>query len=224
MMDVVINLLHLLFFSIFTILVFHYLAEKKINYIKHFLRISILHILVTCLVVCIFYNTFLRHLPVLNWKLPMVFILIMIVINTIYFIFKRFIKNKIVLYHQKSGIYTSSLSSRYTISKSCNVLFQQTLILASIYTLLDMGLYSFQIVLLFAVAFGVAHIFLVDKKKPNYLLVVIASFFGGGIFSFLILFFPYGFIYSYILHWLLLTVIGIMPHFFEKAPLSSLVS
>jgi len=212
----ILNIFRLVFLGIFTGIVFGYLAEQRVNYIKYFLRISILHSLAIFIVAFIFHGTFSRHLQILNWELIVLFILPIPAIDIIFLAFRRFIRKDIVFYHQNHGIYASSLSCRYAISKSFNVLFQQTLILASIFTLLDMGISTFQIIVLFAAGFGIAHIIIVDHKKPYTLLVIIASFFGGGIFSYLILFFPYGFFYSYLLHWLFLVVLGISPHFLYK--------
>jgi len=210
------NIFRLLFLGIFTAFVFNYLAEVKINYIKHFLKISVLHLLATILIIYVFNNTFSIHLNVSIGILLLLFISLILAINVVYILFRGPFRQSIADYHERRGSYAFSLSQYYTVSKSFNVLFQQSLILASIYSLLDIGLKPFQIVMLFAVVFGIAHIFLVDHKKPYTLFVIIASFFGGGLFSFVILFFPFGFIYAYLLHWLFLISLGIYPHLINK--------
>lgn len=215
-MNIVLNISRLVFLGIFPAFVFNFLAEVKVNYIKHFLKISILHFLATILVIFVFRDTFSRHFAANIWILLLLFVMIVLAINIVYFFFKSPFKQSIADYHERRGSCTFSLNPHYTISKSFNVLFQQTIVLASIYSLLDMGLKACQIVILFAVVFCIAHIFLVDHKKPYTLFVIIASFFGGGLFSFVILFLPFGFIYSYLLHWLFLISLGIYPHIANK--------
>lgn len=209
------DLLSLLFIGFYTFVVFYYLAEKKVNYIKRYLLVSILHLLATVLVLRIFQRLLSQYLPYLNLLL-FAFIAIFILVIMIYRIFRRFINIKIVTKHQNSGTYTASLNQYYAVSKSFNILFQQTLILISVLLLKNIGLDVLKTSIVFSLAFGVAHIILVDWRKPYTFLVVMASFFVGAIFPVIILLFPLGIVYTYILHWLFLIMLGIAPHFIEN--------
>lgn len=200
-------------------IVFGFLAEKEINYIKYWLKTSTLLFLATFVIYLTAQTELSRHLPITGITAFAFFLLSILLIIIIYDFFRSFLNQDIVVKDQKQGIFTTSLSPYYAITKSFNVLLQQMLILVTVFILKDSGLSTATIIVVFSFIFGIAHIFhflLQHRRDSRVIFLMIVSFLAGALFPVLLLYFPFGFVYTYGLHWIFLLTIGIFPHFLNK--------
>lgn len=106
--------------------------------------------------------------------------------------------------------YFLTLDNRYIVSKSCEILFQQFVIAVLVILLLRSGLSLWQTMATFAVLFGVVHLPLLRTGNRfwgwYFTLFAIGS---SVVFPPLISKVPYGFVYTYIIHWMFYTVSGV---------------
>lgn len=100
---------------------------------------------------------------------------------------------------------------RYVISKSCEIFFQQVMIVIFVLLLIDYGLSIWQIILTFLVFFGVVHVPLIklEGKVMGYFFTL-SSLVSALVFPPLILLFNYGFVYSYTVHWAFYTFSAVL--------------
>lgn len=208
--------LSLLFLAGFTTLFLRFFAEKKIDYIKSYLKVSIFHLLAICILLLFFGNIIISRYHVFSLTFLFFFIISFGLISFIFTLIRPIVKKEISTKYQQAGVYVVAFSPYYVISKSLNILFQQILIASSIFLLKDAGIGNLQIIALFAIVFGIAHIVLVDRRKPMTVFIDVASFFGGAIFAFLILSFPFGLLYTYSLHWFFIILLGIVPYIKDR--------
>lgn len=102
------------------------------------------------------------------------------------------------------------LNQRRLFSKSAELLFQQIFVVLLILFLRDAGLNIRQIILVFAIIFGVVHIPLIfiERNWPSWYFTIF-SIFSAIVFPVLILKVHYGFVYSYIVHWVFYTLTAV---------------
>lgn len=113
--------------------------------------------------------------------------------------------------------YFIRMDYRYLVSKSFDILFQQTLIAVMVILLSLQGLALSEIILPFVFIFGIIHvinIFVAGKLFGIYYLI--ASILGAFLFPILILSVEGGFLYSYALHFFFYTVSAVF--FWVYAP------
>jgi hypothetical protein len=106
-----------------------------------------------------------------------------------------------ILLQSNKIIRTKHQPSIYLMAASFNVLFQQTMIYVLVNIFSSFALNYFQIILLTGLFFGFIHspVLLlknVDLRKENFILSII----GGVLFPYIILSFPFGIIYCYLIH------------------------
>ena len=103
-----------------------------------------------------------------------------------------------------------NLSFKRLISKSIELITQQMFIILLTLFLSDAGLRLTQIVMVFALIFGVVHIPLIfiERWWTSWYFVAL-SFVASAVFPTLILKVRYGFVYGYIIHWVFYTFISI---------------
>ncbi|OIO40744.1 hypothetical protein COU56_05105 [Candidatus Pacearchaeota archaeon CG10_big_fil_rev_8_21_14_0_10_31_9] len=110
-----------------------------------------------------------------------------------------------------ADIHFLHLDKRYLISKSFDILYQQILIIVLVFLLKNQGLNLIWISILFALIFGFGHIPAIRLNKSFFgTLIFLASIISSFLFPYLILTFKYGFIYTYMAHWLFYTNTGIL--------------
>lgn len=189
------------------------LIKRGINHVVTF-RISSLYFFSLFLVTVFYYNyrlkTFITNLPIKVFPFFFLFFFF-IILTCLYYYSNRIFNKEILMSHKEKYMYFATMDYRYLISKSFDILFQQIALLCLILSLRELISSSFQIILLVGVIFGLIHIPLL-KTKYNKIApyFIIASFFAGVVFSFLILLLPYGLIYSYAIHWCFYAIAGLL--------------
>lgn len=188
------------------------LLKKGINYVKT-LRIAIFYFLFLSLISYLFYQhhlyLFFSHLP---FKLFPIYLLVtFFVISTgIYYFSRRIFDKKVLSSHLERKILAAMMDYRFLLAKSFDILFQQLLFLILVISLREVIPNKEVIILVAGFVFCIVHLpLLVIKYNVLSTYFVVASFFAGLLFSSLILSLPYGFIYSYILHWCFYLFVGI---------------
>jgi predicted membrane protein len=140
-----------------------------------------------------------------------------------YFFSNKFLKRPIRFLEKYSHISYLRLDYRYLISKSFEIFFQQILIVSLVFMLKNNGFDLFWTTIVFAFLFGFGHIPMIRLEKSFFgIFVFIAAIISSFLFPFLILSFQYGFIYTYIAHWLFYTNSGVLywianSEYFEKS-------
>lgn len=126
-----------------------------------------------------------------------------------YYLLKHKLKppKKLIKRYPKERFLT--LSYRYLFSKSFDILFQQMAVVIAIIMLSKAGISFTTLTIGFALVFGFLHARIVQKEGNIGWIYVIASTFAGLIFPFIILNIDYGFVYTYILHWMYYLLLGV---------------
>lgn len=128
-----------------------------------------------------------------------------------YFLSNKFLKRPYKLIEQYPKVLVIKMDYRYLVSKSFDILYQQIIIIILILLLAKSGLGILQITIVFSILFGIGHVPIIKFENDFFgFLTLIASFTASFLFPILILNFQYGFIYTYILHWLFYTNVGLL--------------
>ncbi len=188
------------------------LVKRGINNVITY-RITALYFLFLTILVWFFYhnhlNNFLRNLPFRIFPFYLLICFFAITIGIYYFSQKLFGKTFLAA-HRKNNLFSAMMDFRFLFAKSFDILFQQLLFLCLVLSLKESFQNNFLTIISCGIIFGGVHLPLLKIKYnsiTNYL--VICSFIAGTIFSALMLFFPYGIIYSYILHWSFYVLVGV---------------
>lgn len=181
-----------------------YLVKKGINYIQTY-RIALFYFLFLCLVVWRVYKPpltiFFLSIPLNIFPFYLLAIFFIIASGIYYFSRRIFDKEMLHIYKHKPHFFFAAMSYKFLLAKSFDIAFQQLLFL-SLVTSLSQWLHPWQIITTSALLFGSVHLPLfVIKRTSVSVYFTCFSFIAGGLFSTLILTLPYGFVYSYIVHW-----------------------
>lgn len=138
-----------------------------------------------------------------------ILVFLFLVSSLIYYLLKHKLKppKKLMKRYPKEKFLT--LSYRYLFSKSFDILFQQMAVVIAVIMLAKSGVDFVTLTFGFALVFGFLHARIVQKEGSIGWIYVIASTFAGIIFPYLILEVNYGFIYTYILHWMYYLLLGV---------------
>jgi hypothetical protein len=177
---------------------------KVVNYINRFWLTSLFYLFFGLIIFLIFYE-FLKDFLSEYYQLPLTVAIIFGGICLILFSFVRSkygnIIAKIYAINNKQKIIT--FDNRLLFSKSCQIALQQLLILSLISIFYNFHFDKSIIVFICGNIFAIAHIYgLIKWGKVFGSYLLICSFILGFISSALILNVPYGFVYSFIIHWL----------------------
>jgi len=177
------------------------LAKREINYIQNYIITSGYFLLASCIIVFIFQDYFIpivRDFSLLPFTvLGAVFLLHI----GIYYFFSKYFnvpKNIIKRYPE---VQLLTMDYRYIVSRSFNILFQQTLIVLLAWILVVGGLDTNGIVLMFVILFIFAHVPLIDiigMRVGSYF--ILACILAAWVFPLLVVRVNYGFVYSFALH------------------------
>jgi hypothetical protein len=127
------------------------------------------------------------------------------------FVFNSLIYNYVGRYYptyQKvfeldSTLYFAKFDHKYLLSKSCEILYQQTMIGLLAVWLFTNGFSLWVLIFVFALIFAFGHVpLLFFIKKQVGLFFLAASILSSFVFPLLILYVNWGIVYSYIFHWL----------------------
>mgnify|MGYP000350859647 CR=1 FL=1 len=140
-----------------------------------------------------------------------------LLIFMIYLFSNKFLKKPINFIKKYSDITFLTLDYRFLVSKSFDILFQQILIISLVMMLNQEGLSTLAISLIFAVMFGFGHVPILKIHKGLFgYFYLVASLISSFLFPYLIINYTYGFIYTYIAHWMFYTNSGIFFWIIKK--------
>jgi len=186
------------------------LEKIGIDYFKRYYFVSAYFLAVSIGLMFIFYNDLF---PLVNFSLaiiPFILIPVTFIINVLAYAVIRRLPRPIKFLDKYSKVAFIKHDYRFLASKSFEILYQQILIALLAIWLYDLGLPLYQIVILFAIIFGLGHVYLlIDQGKFFGLFFTIASILSSVVFPVLILKVEYGFVYSYVIHWLFYIISGI---------------
>jgi hypothetical protein len=189
----------------------YHIPENKRNYTRNFITISIYFSIVSFIVIYLFKDIIYPLAGRISY-IPLFILAFFFLINFLtYFFSNKFLKKPIHILEKYSDISYLDLDYRYLVSKSFEIFFQQILIVALVFLLNEQGINLYWITLIFAILFGFGHLPMIRLQKGFFgFLVFVASIAASFFFPFLILTFEWGFIYTYILHWLFYINSGVL--------------
>ncbi len=192
--------------------VFFYLNKRGIDYIKKFQFTILYFIFISVFLLSAFWK---EYIPYINIDLkPLPFILLFLLFTIGIFLYS-FVRNNfnppVKLIEKNPKLFFLRLDDRYFASKSFEILFQQLLIILLIIWLDQSGFSIVFIIIFFALLFGfVGHVHLIHSRGKSFGLIFVASsMLSSVIFPVLIIYLPWGFVYSYIVHWFFYIILGL---------------
>jgi len=190
-----------------------FLFKKGLNYIKTY-RLSALYFFVLSTISSFLYRNhltnFLFKIPIRLFPLILIPIFYILLFGIYYFSQKIFDK-KILRSHFNKNILVAMMNYNYIFSKSFDILFHQLLFLCLVLSLGNIISNNSLVIFTSAFAFGLVHLPLLFIKYNRLAIYYVpASFLAGLIFSSLIIIFPYGFVYSYMIHWNFYVLVGLI--------------
>lgn len=185
--------------------------KKKLDYVKNFLLTGIYFLSVSSIISLVFKDYISRILQ--NFTItPLIILGATLIAHIILYIYIPQYLNEPKEYFEKyPERQYLKIDYRRLVSKSTDILAQQIFVVLLVLFLQDVGLTLNQIIITFAVIFGLVHapLILVERGTWPSWYFTLFSVLSAIIFPTLILEVQYGFIYSYIVHWLFYTLTAI---------------
>jgi len=196
---------------------FFFSNREKFNYIKKYYFTTAYFYFVSFLVVFLFKNDLIILIKPFN-PLPFVLLVCLYIFNIfIYFItIKTLQKPQFLKNYSNSHLQFLDMDFRYLLAKSGDILLQEVLMVTGIVLLSEIHLSLSQTTVFFVIIFTLLHLlywYQITKKKhvPNSVarFFVIFPFLASLYIPSLVLRISYGFVYSYILHFLYYTLLAL---------------
>lgn len=183
---------------------FFLLNKKRIDYINKFYISIVYFFSLSILIVVIFWKEFTKLINVEFSIIPFLFVPLLFIVNIFaYNYIRNNLKKPNQLIKENPQVFFLKLDNKYLASKSFEILFQQILIILLILWLSQLGLSVFGIIISFAILFGLGHSYLIYSRGKLFgTIFTVSSIFSAIIFPILIIYVPWGFIYSYFIHWM----------------------
>lgn len=190
--------------------IFYNVLHRKlgINYTEHFWWTTFYFLSAGALVVLIFWR---QASKMLQAEAPVPLIVLSVFMAALLawsLYFPRRVREPIDYFETYPDRYYLKISWRRVVAKSADIAAQQFFITLLVLFLRDAGLPLYQILLWFLFLFSLLHIPLILSEWGRWP----AALFAGAVvlfsftFPFLILYVPYGFVYTFIVHWLFYTL------------------
>ncbi len=197
---------------------FFYLFSRGINYIDHHEVTTLYFLFVIITVIGLFGNRLALFVADYD-KLPFGILAAAFLLNiAIYYYTPLFLRRPTTLIRKNPSAFFLTFDYRYLISKTFDILYQQIFVILLVAALDRMGFTIPQIIGAFALLFGLIHVPLVFVEGRFWgLYHTTAALLSAIVFPPLILMVPYGFIYTFIIHWGFYTLSGLL--FWLVAPL-----
>lgn len=192
--------------------IFLYLHKRFENiYIRYFVLTSLYFLSVTAITILVFGE---YVLSVFSGFTPVPFIVLggaILLHIVLYFYFPKKITAPEGYFKKYPARQYLQINWRRLISKSADILSQQLFILLLVIFLQKAGLTFYQVIISFAVIFGLVHMPLILLERGAWPAWYFTAFsiLSAIIFPALILKIQYGFVYSYLVHWLFYTFIAV---------------
>ncbi len=180
------------------------LNRKGIDYINKFYISMIYFLSLSILVLAIYWKDFSELVKIEFSIIPFLFVPLLLIINILTY---NYIRNNLTkpskLINENPQLFFLKLDNKYLASKFFEILFQQILIVLLIIWLSKLEFSILGIIVYFTVLFGLGHLYLIYSIGKLFgTIFTIASIFSAIIFPILIVYVPWGFIYSYFIHWM----------------------
>ncbi len=200
-----------LFWTLGWLGIYYFLPKERTNYERNYIFVSIYFLVISIIMILYFKDIIFEVYKYLNF-FSVILIVLLLIFN---FLSYRFANKYLIKPAEKLLKYADNyylhLDKRYIISKSFDILFQQILIIALVFLLRNNGLNLLWISILFAIMFGIGHIPALKVDRSLFGLVIfVASLLSSFLFPYLIITFKYGFVYTYMAHWLFYTNTGVL--------------
>ena len=215
MFGLLFDLFNISFIVLIGWLILNYLSHPRVHIIKDYNQIALLF-LISTVTLFIVYFTFIKQLFIIFSPIPFFLLGVFYCLLLLIYRFMRpYVDVALIEKLESKKVYFASLSYRYMIFKSFDILFQQVAILCVIAFLKDLHISYPFLVLFFAAGFSVSHFFMFQRGLAIGMIFLVSAFFGGLIFP-LLLSLQYGIVYAFMLHWLFYIALGVFAHFSHK--------
>jgi|SRR3989344_3473729 len=179
---------------------------KRIDYIKHFIWTA-LYFLATAIITSFIFSDYIVRIFENFTPIPFLVLVGVLVIHVfLYFYIPKHLKEPEDYFQRYPKRQYLTLDKRRLVSKSMDILAQQLFVVLLVLFLQDAGLSFKQIILSFALVFGIVHLPLIflERGWPSWYFTI-GSILSAILFPILIIKVHYGFVYSYIVHWIFYT-------------------
>ena len=139
---------------------------------------------------------------------PFIFLVLLFIFNFfVYFFARRFLKKPEEFIAKSPNEFSARMDYNYLISKPFDILTQQIFMVIFLSILVSLGFNLAEIILISVLIFALMHVPLLASVGRFWgIFYTVAGIFSALIFPILILKVHYGFVYSYIIHWLFYTL------------------
>lgn len=192
-------------------IVFTFLSSQKLNHIKNYKRVSLLFFYATTILFFLYLNDIKSYFAIFSFVPLFLLLFFYFGLFLVYRLMKRYVDPTIVEKLEARKVYFASISYRYIIYKSFDIVFQQMSIVCVLVFLKNLHIVYPLLVTLFAVSFAISHLFMFQRGSLIGILFMGSAFFGGLTFP-LLLNFQYGIIYTFILHWMFYITLGVLTY------------
>jgi len=194
----------------FGFLLLNKLNKRGIDYINKFYISIIYFFSLSILIVAIYWKEYLELINIEFSIIPFLFIPLLFIVNILAYNYIRInFKKPNQLIKENPQVFFLKLDNKYLASKSFEILFQQILIVLLVLWLSQLGLSIFELIISFAILFGLGHSYLIYSRGKLFgTILTISSILSAIIFPILIIYVPWGFIYSYFVHWMFYISVG----------------
>lgn len=186
------------------------LHARGIDYIQYFWITALYFFSAAAVTMLVFGSRMLEIARDFSWTPVVMLFFCMAALLAIHIVVPRLVAAPEAYFNTYPDRYYLRIDWRRFISKSADILAQQVFIILIVLFLRDAGLSLLQIPLVFFVLFGILHIPLIVSESGIWRWVfsgiVVVFSFG---FPVLILTVHYGFVYTYLLHWLFYIVMSL---------------
>ncbi len=205
--------LSLIWFLTFGIFNQFFVKDKK-TYNNNFLKISLFFGIIFALTLYFLYKDIFLLLPVFKLKFLIYIIIFFLFVVVLWLIAKKFGTKPKWSWLRDNNLFSFNLNFRALITRLFDVLFQQIILTGIILFFLKEGLIGILLILVSSLFFTSLHIpvlFFVNDYP-----IIFLSFIGALIFSFFIINFDNGIIYSILIHWAFYYIIPPLSWLFNK--------
>ncbi|MEK7544778.1 MAG: hypothetical protein AAB551_01470 [Patescibacteria group bacterium] len=186
---------------------FWFMHKKNADYIQHFLLTAIYFLCVAIFTSLIFRDHIVRAIQNFT-ATPFIVLGFVILAHIILYIYiPKYLREPKEYFEKYPKRQYLKIDKRRLVSKSLDILSQQIFVVLLVMFLQDASLSLHQIIIAFAIIFGLVHAPLIVVERgtwPSWYFTVF-SILSAIIFPTLILKVQYGFVYSYIVHWVFYT-------------------
>ena len=191
--------------------IFFLYVYKRIDYIKHFVWTAVYFLAIAVITILIFKDHIFRIIQNFT-STPLVILGIVTLAHiALYFYIPKHYQEPKEYFERYPKRTFLTIDFRRMVSKSMDLFAQQVFIVLLASFLKDAGLSLVHIIATFAVIFGAVHapLIIFERGWPTWYFTVF-SILSAVIFPVLILKIHYGFVYSYIVHWVFYTLTAVV--------------